>query len=118
MFVKAWNSIPVGTSKNCFKNSGISQKSMEKALTDEDDSFADADIIAEVSGHVYIDNEEESDDEEQPTDCISKPAFKEILNAITILEDHSLFSNFGANLIKALKNVYHAFDLDSLSNKK
>ena len=37
---------------------------------------SDAGIIAEVSGHVYVDNEEESNDEEQPTYCISKPAFK------------------------------------------
>ena len=37
---------------------------------------SDVDIIAEVYGHVDIDDEGESNDEEQPTDCISKPAFK------------------------------------------
>ena len=78
----------------------------------------DADIIAEVSGHVDIDDEEESDDEEQPTDCISKPAFKDIMNTITVLEDYSLFSNFEADLMKALKDVNRAFDLDCLSNEK
>ena len=36
-------------------------------------------IIAVVSGHVDIDDQEESNDEEQPTDCISKPAFKEVM---------------------------------------
>ena len=56
---------------------------------------SDADIIAEVFGHVDIDDEEESDDEAQPAGCISKPAFKDVMNAITILEDYSLFSNFG-----------------------
>ena len=131
---------------------------MEKALNNEDDSFAsldveedvleslkddlemmkekfhenygmrseisvtstssDADIIAEVSGHVDIDDEEESDDEEQPTDCISKPAFKDVMNTITVLEDYSLFSNFEADLMKALKDVNRAFDLDCLSNEK
>ena len=30
----------------------------------------------------------------------------------------SLFSNFGADLMKALKDVNCAFDLDCLSNKK
>ena len=68
--------------------------------------------IAEVSGHVDIDDEEESDDEVQPIDSILKPAFKDVINAITVLEDYSLFSNFGANLMKALKDVHRAFDLD------
>ena len=78
----------------------------------------DADIIAEVSGHVDIDDKEESDDEEQPTDCISKPVFKVVINAITVLEEYSLFSNFGTYLMKALNDVNGAFDLDCLSNKK
>ena len=59
-----------------------------------------------------------TDDEEQPTDCISKPVFKVVMNAITVLEDYSLFSNFGTYLMKALMDVNGAFDLDCLSNKK
>ena len=51
---------------------------------------SDVDIIAEVSGHVDINDEEESDDKEQPTDFISKLAFKKVMNAITVLEDYSL----------------------------
>ena len=78
---------------------------------------SDADIIAEVSGHVDIDYEEESDGEEQPTG-ISKPAFKDVMNAITVLEDYSLFSNFEADLMKTLKDANRAFDLDCLCNKK
>ena len=62
---------------------------------------SDVDIIAEVSGQVDIDDEEESNDEEQLIDCISKPAFKNVMNAITVPEDYSLFSNFGADLMKA-----------------
>ena len=73
---------------------------------------SNADIIAEVSGHVDIDDEEESNDKGQPTDCILKPAFKDVMNAITVLEDYSLFSNFGTNLMKALKDENCAFDLD------
>ena len=38
------------------------------------------------------------------------------MNIITVLEDYSLFSNFGADLMKALKYVNR--DLDCLSNKK
>ena len=78
---------------------------------------SDVEITAEVSGHV-IDDEEESNDEEKPTDCISKPDFKDIMNEITILEDYSLFSNFGADLMKALMDINRAFDLGCLSNKK
>ena len=48
---------------------------------------SNANIIAEVSGHVDIDDEEEFNDEKQPTDCTSKPAFRDVMNAITVLED-------------------------------
>ena len=37
---------------------------------------SDADIIAKVSGHVDIDDEEEFDNEEQPTDCILKTSLQ------------------------------------------
>ena len=40
------------------------------------------------------------------------------MNAITVLEEDSLFSNFGADFMKALNDVNHAFDLDCLSSKK
>ena len=73
---------------------------------------SDADIIVEVSGHNEYDNEG------QPTDCIWKRAFKDVINAITILEDYSLFSKFATDLMKAFKDVNCAFDLDCLSNKK
>ena len=50
-------------------------------------TLSEANIIAEVSEHVDIDDEKESNDEEQPTDCISKPVFKDVMNAIAVLED-------------------------------
>ena len=131
MPTKAWNSIPDRTFTNCFKKSGISEKSMEKALNDKDDPFAsldvdedvmeclkddhenygmtaeelvnidfeisvtstssDADIIAEVSGYVDIDNEEEWDDEEQLADCISKQALTDVINATPFLKTTACF---------------------------
>ena len=44
MLAKAWSSIPNGTFTNCFKKSGISEVSMEKALNDDDDPFASLDV--------------------------------------------------------------------------
>ena len=82
-------------------------------------TVSDADIIAEVTGRAHdVDDEEDSDNEEQPTKCLTKPSFNDVMNSITILEDHSLFSNFGDDLMKALKEVNRAIDLDRLSNKK
>ena len=82
-------------------------------------TVSDADIIAEVTGRAHdADDEEDSDNEEQPTECLTKPSFNDVMNSITILEDYSLFSNFGDDLMKALKEVNRAIDLDRLSNKK
>ena len=82
-------------------------------------TVSDAGIIAEVTGRVHdADDEEDSDNEEQPTECLTKPSFNDVMNSITILEDCSLFSNFGDDLMKALKEVNRAIDLDRLSNKK
>ena len=161
------SSIPNGTFTNCFKKSGISEVSTERALNDDDDRFAsldveedimedlendlevmkekfnmnfeltaeelvdiafeisvtgavsDADIIAEVTGRPHdADDEEDSDNEEQPAECLTKPSFNDVMNSITILEDYSLFSNFGEDLMKALKEVNRAINLDRLFNKK
>ena len=77
-------------------------------------TVSDADIIAEVTGRAHdADDEEDSNNEEQPTE-----SFNDVMNSITILEDYSLFSNFGDILMKALKEVNRAIDLDRLSNKK
>ena len=40
------------------------------------------------------------------------------MNAITVHEDYSLVSNFGADLMKALKDENQTVDLDCLSNEK
>ena len=55
---------------------------------------SDTNIIAEISGHVDIDDEVKFDDEEQPTDCTLKLVLKDVMNAITVLEEYSFFSNF------------------------
>ena len=75
MLKKARNSISDGTFTNCFKKSEISEKSMKmKTLNDEDDPFASLD----VEEHLM----ESLKDETQP-------AFKDVVNAITVPEDYS-----------------------------
>ena len=168
MLNKAWGSIPDRTFLNCFKKSGISEKSAEKALNDEDDPFAnldveedvieelrgdfqvmkekvnvnfeltaeelvdidfeisvtgaicDKDIIAEVSGSVdYKDSSEDDDfDNEEPTELLTKPDFKDAMNAISILEDYSIFTKFGVDLRKALNDASRVLELDHHVNKR
>ena len=57
MLTKVWNSIPDGTFTNCFKKSGISEKSMEKALNDDDDPFASLNAENHVMGSLKDDLE-------------------------------------------------------------
>ena len=52
---------------------------------------SDAAITADFSGHTVINYEEESNDEKQLAGSIWKPAFKGVMNAITVLEKYSLF---------------------------
>lgn len=168
MLNKAWGSIPDRTFLNCFKKSGISEESAEKALNDEDDPFAnldveedviedlrgdlqvmkekfnvnfeltaeelvdidfeisvtgaisDKDIIAEVSGSVdYKDSSEDDDfDNEEPTELLTKPDFKDAMNAISILEDYSIFTKFGVDLRKALNDASRVLELDHHVNKR
>lgn len=168
MLNKAWGSIPDRTFLNCFRKSGISEESAEKALNDEDDPFAnldveedviedlrgdlqvmeekfnvnfeltaeelvdidfeisvtgaisDKDIIAEVSGSVdYKDSSEDDDfDNEGPTELLTKPDFKDAMNAISILEDYSIFTKFGVDLRKALNDASRVLELDHHVNKR
>ena len=165
MLTKAWNSIPDQTFINCFKKSGISDETVERAINDEDDPFrgldieedvmenlkddldllmtkfnvdfditadelvdmdldvcitnksSDEDIIAEISGHDAVDAEEESD-EEEVSDYVTKPSFNDAMDAITLLENYSLFTKFGADLMKALEDINRVVDIDSQSNKR
>ena len=73
MLKKARNSISDGTFTNCFKKSEISEKSM-KALNDKDYPFASLD----VEEHLMESLKNET-----------QPAFKDVVNAITVPEDYS-----------------------------
>ena len=75
------------------------------------------DIIAEISGHDAVDAEEESD-EEEVSDYVTKPSLNDAMDAITLLENYSLFTKFGADLMKALEDINRVVDIDSQSNKR
>ena len=49
--------LPDGTFTDCFKKSGISEKSMEKTLNYEDDPFASLDVEEDVMGSLKYDHE-------------------------------------------------------------
>ena len=78
---------------------------------------SDEDIIAEISGHDAVDAEEESD-EEEVSDYVTKPSFNDAMDAITLIENYSLFTKFGADLMKALEDINRVVDIDSQSNKR
>ena len=40
------------------------------------------------------------------------------MDAITLLENYSLFTKFGADLMKALEDINRVVDIDSQSNKR
>ena len=80
-------------------------------------SKRDEDIIAEISAHGAVDAEEESD-EEEVSDYVTKPSFNDAMDAITLLENYSLFTKFGADLVKALEDINRVVDIDSQSNKR
>ena len=73
----------------------------------------DQDIIVEISGHA----EEESDEEDASAD-VTQPSFNEATDAITVLQNCSLFSKFGADSMKALEYINRAVGIDSQSQKR
>ena len=73
-------------------------------------------IIVEMSGYDGVDAEEEFD-KEKVSDDVTKPSFNKAMDAITLLENYSLFSKFGAELMIVLKEINRAVDIDSQSKK-
>ena len=57
ILTQAWNSIPDGTFTNFCKKSGISEKTMEKALNDEDYPFSSSDVEEDVMDSLKDDPE-------------------------------------------------------------
>ncbi|XP_065665542.1 tigger transposable element-derived protein 4-like [Hydra vulgaris] len=80
---------------------------------------SDEDIIAEVSEHNAIETEEESDDEcVGVSDNATKPSLNEAMHAVTVLENYNLYSNFGDDLMKALKDINCVIKMDLKASKR
>ena len=64
----------------------------------------DKDIITETSGHDTVEKEEASDGKKVSDDA-TKSSFNEAMDVIIVFKNYSLFSMFGADLTKALKDI-------------
>ncbi|XP_065658063.1 tigger transposable element-derived protein 4-like [Hydra vulgaris] len=83
------------------------------------DKLSDEDIIAEVSEHDAIETEEESDDKcVGISDNATKPSLNEAMHAVNVLENYSLYSNFGDDLTKALKDINRVIEMDLKASKR
>ena len=72
-----------------------------------------ADIIAEVTGTQHEDLEDDEDDrEDKEEDKITRPTTEQVRTAITVLEDLSIFSHFGEEMIASLKDLNHNIKKD------
>lgn len=77
-----------------------------------------ADIIAEVTGTQQQNEAGEENNDEENEDTVTKPTNTEVRRAISVLEDFSLFSNFGEAMMKSLKDLNQIVEKDVLNAQK
>ena len=82
------------------------------------DALSDADIIDGIMGHNYESENDDDDDNEQPVETLTKPDIKDVMNALLLIEDYSLFSTFGAEIRKHVGEASRLLCLDTLARKK
>lgn len=69
-------------------------------------SLKTADIIADITGtQDEEDEEDEEDDDDKDEDNLSRPTAEQVRSAITVLEDLSVFSKFGEEMLASLKDL-------------
>ena len=73
-------------------------------------TLSDADIIAGVYGNSVDLSDDEHDQPEEK--IVLRPSKKSVSDAIKTLEDYSVFSKFGPDVMTALKQIQRAIDLD------
>ena len=81
--------------------------------------LSDANIINDVTGCVEI-KDDEAEDEDVPEEDIrlSSPSYEEVVKAISIVERHSVFTTFGDDLRKALRDVTRIVERTHIANTK
>ena len=87
------------------------------------DALSDADIIDGIMGQDYEsedddDDDDDDDDNEQQMETLKKPDIKDVMNALLLIEDYSLFSTFGAEIRKHVGEASRLLCLDTLARKK
>ena len=80
--------------------------------------LTNAEIIAEVTGTQEDDDLNEQNDDIEDENLITKPGAQEVLKAISVLEDFSLYSNFGEAMIRSLKDLNYNVQKEFLFTKK
>jgi len=76
-------------------------------------TLSDADIIAGVYGNSVDLSDDEPDQPQLEEKIVLRPSKNSVSNAIKTLEDYSVFSKFGTDIITALKQIQRAVDLDN-----
>ena len=79
--------------------------------------LTNAEIIAEVNG-TQEDNPDDEESDNVEGEPILKLEIKEVLKAIAILQDFSLYSKFGETMIRSLKELDFNVEKKCIFNKK
>ena len=81
--------------------------------------MSDADIINDVIGCFEIeDDEAEDEDGREENIRLSKPSYSEVVKAIAIVEDYSVFTTFGDDLHNALCDATRIVERARITNSK
>ena len=79
--------------------------------------LSDREILAEIIGRQEEDSDED-EDENDDGEPIVKPGIEQAREAIRILEDFSLFSQFGEAIPRSLKEINRGVDKEEQCTKK
>ena len=81
--------------------------------------LSDAYIINDVTVYVKIEDDE-ADDEDIPEEDIrsNNPSYEEVVKAISIVESYSVFTTFGDDLRKTLRDVTRIVERAHIANTK
>ena len=70
-----------------------------------------ADIIAEITQDEKLEDEDHNEDDKDE-DELARPTAEQVRSAIAVLEDLSIFSKFGEEMMKSLKDLNRSIKRD------